>query len=370
MGSLYRRKHRQLDGTIRESPIWWIKFYANGRAIRESTETTKDTIARRILRSREGDAEHGLPVGPKVGKITFEEAAADIVNDYTANSRQSLPKLKGRLQRHLTPAFRNQRMSGITTADIRKFIVARQGAGASAAEVNRELSVLKRMFTLAVQAGKLHRRPHIPMLRENNVRQGFFEREQFEAVLAHLPEALRPVVAFAYATGWRVTSEVLPMEWRQVDFAAGEVRLDAGSTKNGDGRVFPFTADLRDLLEGQRAAADVLKGQDVICRWVFHRDGRRIRSFRGAWATACRSAGCPDRIVHDFRRTAVRNLERSGVPRATAMAMVGHKTESVYRRYCIVSAGDLKDAVRKLDAAGTSSGTTPASKLDHVRVNA
>ena len=42
--------------------------------------------------------------------------------------------------------------------------------------------MLKRMFTLAVQAGKLHGKPHIPMLREDNVRRGFFETAQFEAV--------------------------------------------------------------------------------------------------------------------------------------------------------------------------------------------
>ena len=96
--------------------------------------------------------------------------------------------------------------------------------GASNAEINRELALLKRMFTLAMQAAKLLYRPHIPMLKENNVRTGFFEREQFESVLAHLPVDSQPVIAFAYITGWRITSEVLPLKWRQVDFDAGEIR--------------------------------------------------------------------------------------------------------------------------------------------------
>jgi len=67
-----------------------------------------------------------------------------------------------------------------------------------------------------------------------------------------LPASLRPIVEFAYITGWRIVSEVLPLEWRQVDFAAGEIRLDPGTTKNGEGRVFPFTDDLKRLLEEQR----------------------------------------------------------------------------------------------------------------------
>src|SRR5205085_6395588 len=122
---------------------------------------------------------------------------------------------------------------------------------ASSAEINRELALLKRMFSLAMQAAKLLYKPHIPMLKENNVRTGFFEREQFESVLAHLPAEIQPVIEFAYITGWRIRSEVLPLEWRQVDFAAGEVRLDAGTTKNGHGRVIHMTDGLRKVLQTQ-----------------------------------------------------------------------------------------------------------------------
>lgn len=81
------------------------------------------------------------------------------------------------------------------------------------------------------------------MIRDpKNVRTGFFEADDFEAVLAELSDYLRPVMRFAYLTGWRVTSEVLPLEWTRVDLNAGVLRLDAGTTKNGDGREFPFSA--------------------------------------------------------------------------------------------------------------------------------
>jgi integrase len=96
----------------------------------------------------------------------------------------------------------------------------------------------------------LHR-PHIEQLPENNTRTGFFEREQYETVVEHLDEWLRPVVRFAYITGWRMKDEVLGLEWRQVDMKAGGVRLEPGTTKNKDGRTFPFTAGLRALLEAQ-----------------------------------------------------------------------------------------------------------------------
>ncbi len=69
--------------------------------------------------------------------------------------------------------------------------------------------------------------------------RGFFEPAQLEAVRAHLPAPLRPVVTLAYLTGWRLTSEVLPLEWRQVDWTRRVVRLDPGTTRNRDGRTFP-----------------------------------------------------------------------------------------------------------------------------------
>jgi integrase len=162
---------------------------------------------------------------------------------------------------------------------------------------------------------ELLHRPHIPLLREGNIRKGFFEAEQLNAVLRRLPAPLRPLITFAYLTGWRIPSEVLTIEWRQVDFSASEVRLDPGTTKNREGRVFPFTPELRQLLEDQRRAVKELKRTlGLIVPWVFFRmlakdrGGAKypepIRAFNKAWANACVGAGCPGRIPHDLRRTA------------------------------------------------------------------
>ena len=333
-----------------------------------------------LLKRREGDAVRGLPVSAKVGQLRVEEAAEDLFNDYRTNGKRSLADVRRRVEKHLRPFFGNRRMTAITTADVRAFIVARQAAGASNGEINRELTALKRMFNLAIQAVKLFAKPYIPMLREHNVRQGFFEREQFESIQRHLPLYFRGVAAFAYATGWRTPSEILPLEWRQVDFGDGEVRLDAGTTKNDEGRVFPFTAALRLILEEQRRLADRLRREGgLIARYVFFhvvemkdgtlgkKSGARITGsgFDKAWRRAREKAGCPGRIPHDFRRTAVRNLEQAGVPRSVAMKLTGHRTEAVYRRYAIVSARDLRSAARQLDAY-TSAYTKRASG-DEVR---
>lgn len=346
-------------GQIRKrGDVWWIRYYRDGRRYEESARSDKWEVARDLLRTKEGDIAKGMPVSSQIGRFRFEEAAQDIENEYAINKRRSLDALKRRIRLHLTPFFGGRRMSTITAADVRAFSKKRLEAGAAPGEINRELAALKRMFTLAVKANKLMVRPHIPMLEERNVRTGFFEREDFEVVRAMMPDALRPVLTFAYVTGWRIRSEVLGLQWRQVDMQAGMVMLDPGTTKNNDGRTFPFRVipELRAVLEAQEAAREAIeKRRGIICPWVFHRNGRPIKSFRGAWRKACQAAGVTGRIPHDLRRTAVRNLERAGVSRSVAMRLTGHKTESVYRRYAIVSEADLSEGAAKL--AGTIAGT-------------
>ena len=113
--------------------------------------------------------------------------------------------------------------------------------------------------------------------------------------------------------------------------------------------MFPFTPRLRSALERQRARTrDIEKQLGCVIPWVFHRNGKPIRSFDDAWRTACETANLTGRIPHDLRRTAVRNLERAGVARSAAMAMVGHKTEAIYRRYAIVDEAMLSEAAEKL----------------------
>ena len=177
-------------------------------------------------------------------------------------------------------------------------------------------------------------------------------------VLAHIPGPARAVIQFAYVTGWRIPSEVLTLEWRQVDFDANEIRIDPGVTKGGEGRVFPMTPDVRKLLEAQRAQRDALKKHGIVCRYVFQRNAKPITSIIKAFKAGCRAAGYPGRIPHDLRRSAVRNLVRSGIPESVCMKLTGHRTRSVFERYNITSADDLRDATSRLSdrLAGTNWG--------------
>jgi integrase len=291
-----------------------------------------------------------------------------VATELTDETRYVRRVIERWIRLHLLPYFGGRRLAMISTADVNGFILKRQKdvmtvgddddrqeRKYSNGEINRELTTLKKILNLARQNGKLMHVPYVPMLKERNVRTGFFEREQFDRILAHLPAAIRPAVQFGYITGWRIPSEVLRLQWRHVDFEARVVRLDPHTTKNDEGRTFPFTDVLEQLLEAQKAEHDRLKAKDVICPWVFNRSnrkvkGKRITTFLKTFTAACTKAGCPGRIPHDLRRTAVRNLVRAGVPERVAMQMTGHKTRSVFERYNIVSECDLLQAARKLNA--------------------
>jgi integrase len=388
MGEIFRRRVRvcvacdtRLDTTaarraceaaghpieIREQRIWWIVYAHHGRRQVETSRSADRAVAEALLRQREerptAEPSPSAPPAPPapaparvVDGVSFEDAAQDLLNDYTMNRRRSLRTVTIRVNKHLRPAFGHDGLAAITTARLRAYITARQAQGAANATINRDLITLKRMFTLAVQGGNLSGKPYIPLLKERNVRRGFFEPEQFQRIKAHLPRHMQGIAAFACITGWRTPSEILPLEWAQVDMAIGEVRLDPGATKNDEARVFPFTVELRKVLEAQQHIAQELRAKGILTGFVFcqpagPRAGQRmsLSAYAHQWWKARLAAGCPTRIPHDFRRTAVRNLVRAGVPERVAMLLTGHKTRAVFERYNIVSSGDLREAARRLD---------------------
>lgn len=352
-------------GTIfkpKGSRFYWIAYVSGGKRHYEGTKSERKQDAQALLTDRLGDVGKGINVTPKMGRKTLGDGLKAVVDDLTMNGRDSVALFQRHIDKHLlwhaatadAPEggyFRpERRMNTIATSDLTAYAAHRLAQGAAAATCNHELATIRRAFRLAVRGGELVHMPHVPMLTVNNARQGFFERAEFDAVLAHLPEHLHAPLRFAFITGWRFKSEVLPLTVDRVDLQAGVVRLDPGTTKNNEGRSFHLTAELRNVLQERLISIEALKEKGTICPYVFHRpDGARIKDFRRTWVHACEAAGHPGKLFHDFRRSAVRTLERSGVPRSTAMAMVGHKTESIYRRYAIVDEQMHREAAAKLD---------------------
>jgi integrase len=336
----------------------------------------REECERRRIRAR---LDGWCPKRERDQRVTVEMLLKLVETDYRVNGKRSLRTMLC-AQKPLLSHFGAGRLaSDIGPGDLKAYRDIRLGTKVQPATINRELSCLRRAFNLARRDGLFDTVPVFPMLEEDNVRTGFFEEHQRQALLAALPEPLRPLAGFLSLTGWRL-GEVLSLTWGQVDDNAGVIRLEPGTTKNSDGRTFPFAAlpELAATLGAQRAATRKLELEhERIVPLVFHINGEAIwpKRFYRHWWGAAKAAGVYREwqepltgkvsrgpIPHDFRRTVVRNFERAGVPRSVAMKLTGHKTEAVYRRYAIVSEADLAEGVKKLAALPSRTVSSTVSR--------
>ena len=365
MGMVYKR-----------GAVYWIKYYCGGTPIRESTRTTKQKEAERFLKDREGRVAMGAPALPRIERLRFAALADALREHYQVTGSRRLNEVDQKLK-PVRAYFDAYRVVSIDQARITTYIGTRQAAGLTNATINRELALLGKALRLAQERGQLLRVPRIHLLQESAPRSGFFERADFERVRKHLTARpdLQVAIALAYTFGWRMQSEVLRMELSQVDLAAGTLRLEPGTTKNRDGRTVYLTPELYPLLAEQIERVKMLSrrlGRVIPFLFPNPRKGRfqglRLRDFGKAWKTACRKAGLTGMIRHDFRRSAVRNLIRSGISETVAMKISGHKTRSVFDRYNITSDADLREAARKLH--GHNTGTLPSFSPSNPSVSA
>lgn len=347
------------------SPYLWIAYYHRGKEIRESSGTADKNEAGKLLkqRLREIGAEvMGLKpfVGPKQDRILMKALFEILVDDY---------KIRGKANEdfysHLKPVrefLDDMKAVNVTTEVVDRFIRDGLDKGLKPATLNRRTQYISQAFGLAMERKKIAMAPKVRHLEGDNVREGFLERHEFEAIAKHLPGDLQDFCRFAYLVGWR-KKETQLLKWEDFDFTGGIIRLKRTTSKNGEPRRIALDGEILEIIKRRLAKREIITATGVqIIPFVFHRNGKQVNYFRKAWISACTKAGIPGKkivgkggktrilpgkLFHDFRRTAVRNMVRAGVDEKIAMTISGHKTRSVFDRYNITSEDDLREAVKK-----------------------
>ncbi len=348
-------------------PRWYLAYYRDGKEHREPAMVAdskaqqgrrhagSEEEALRVLRRTIRGLDRGEVVTPEKRRLTVGELLDALLEWMRNQGKRSADKLFS----HVKPVrdfFGNTRAVAVTTAQVERYKSERLAAGKAKATINRETEALRRAFSWGVEQ-QPPLVPHVPTIHrfpEDNARQGFLSRADFDALLGHITNPdVRDFIEWGYWTGMR-KGEAAKLTWEMFDRETWTLRLHQSAAKTGKGRVLVLAGPLRAIIE-RRLKARRLDTPLVFHRTAKGRPGQPVKDFRKAWAQACRAVGLtPGRqaglTFHDTRRTAVRNLIRAGVDQTVAMKISGHRTDSTFRRYNITSEDDLRDAVEKVAA--------------------
>lgn len=348
---------RGFGRTFQRGAVWWVAFYFHGVEHRESVpktlgrpaSTVTEQDARALLKARLSEIQAGRYVGPAQDRLTVAALLDSYLADLRLRGKKSIRPVES-ICRQLVATFGEHTRAADLTAEriagaMQRWLVAKKARGTVAHRAAR----LQAALNLAHRQGQIARVPYIPPLELHNARRGFFEQAEFDQIYGFFREPVNDLVQFAYRSGWR-RAEILGLTWADVDQVAGVVRLR--DSKSGEGRVVPMYWTDDDDARYPLAFAGIIAKRWEARRgpWVFHRRGKPVQYFRDAWQAACKKAGVPGRIFHDFRRTAYRNMLAAGVDPLTAMTVCGHKTLSMAKRYAIHDVRQLGRALAKTEA--------------------
>ncbi len=326
--------------------VYWIEYYIEGRRKRERIGPSKAAAEQRlreVLKARTED------------RYIDSDPAASLTLSQVCDWYLALPEVKSKksyrrdqeMIRHLKRLLGGEtRVRNITAGKVESYQRQRLSEASprrmdqtvKPATVNKEVTCLKTVFNRAVRHGKLDHNPvsQVRKLAEKNVRMRILTQDEFERLLEACPEHLQPVVLTAYYTGMR-RSEILFLSWGEVDLESGFIRLEASRTKTDDGRSIPLHPRLRTMFgklpRGLRTDR------------VFLLKGNPFAEIKRSFNTACRTAGISDFTFHDLRHCALNNMRLAGNDYFRIMAVSGHKTMSVFKRYNQVTEEELSQVI-------------------------
>lgn len=328
---------------------WVTDFYHNGERIRKTLKfarTKKEAeAAEAVIMNQVFQQVYGFE--PKSNKL-FEDFVIENFLPYSEANKKSF-YCDVLICRVLVNHFKGRQLAQITPPMIeafkQDFMVrpTKHGKKRSNATVNYHLSVLSKIFSLAVDAGLLDTNPsfRVKKLKLNNQRIRVLSSEEEAGLLEALAEnpLVRDVVIVALNTGLR-RGEIFNLKWFDLDF--GRAMILVQESKSGKKRFVPMNDTVRMLFSRL----------DKTSEFVFPspKSGGRLDNVKRSFTRAIKVAGVRDFHFHDLRHTAATRMADAGADAFTLMKILGHSDIRMTARYTHATDGALRRAVEKLDA--------------------
>ena len=318
---------------------WWVRFQWNGQEIRKSARTTVKGEARQYLEQLQAQY-RALDLGGRA-RVTFDAAAVQYIQEHVAQLEVSTIASYQQSLRALTAEFSGLHLDEITRKRIAAF-EAKQARRVSPSKLKHYRAALSGVFRVAMRHDQIDSNPcrALDPITVKNERYRFLSPDEWQALYKALPEPLRSIAEISVVRGLRC-GEILSLEWRDVDFTRGELRLRV--TKNRQPRIIP--------LEGAKGPLQRQAGRKGL---VFPGTGKgmSVAEVSRAVNQYARDAKIPDFTFHDLRHTYASWYVQSGGDLYKLQRILGHKTPAMTQRYAHLRIEDLR-AVAQKPAQGT-----------------
>lgn len=329
---------------------WYYFFRVNGVRYRKAIPEARTKYQAQQAEAAARDSIFEGKYDRRSSSTTFQDFVESAFLPWAKDNKRSWRNDLSRAK-PLIAFFGKRRLIDVTRFLIEQFKKQRRdsfngrGALRSPSSVNRELELLSRIFSFAVERDEIDSNPFkgVKKLPMNNLLTRYLtedEEPRLMAVLTNRREHLRPVVVIALNTGMR-RSEILSLRWEQIDFSRDSIHLLR--TKSGKPRTVPMNTVVREVLS-------VMKGiNDSECVFVNPRTGKPLTDIKNAFKAALKEAGIEGLRFHDLRHTAGTRMADAGVPIAVIADILGHKDIRTTMRYVHATDEGKRRAVKSLE---------------------
>ena len=331
---------------------WSIDFFYQKKRRREAIGPDKnlarDVLAQRKVEIRENRFFPNKQKDPD--PVKFHDFAKEYLQWAKANKKPSTCLRDLYTMRIFDREFGCKKIQDITTRQIERYQTKRRELF-KAATVNRELALLKHLFSKAIEWKILRENPAkgVKFLKGAVNRVRFLMPDEFQTLLSNCEDFLRPLVTVAVHTGMR-RGELLSLTWDRVNIEQGIITVT--DTKNSERKDIPMNETVKATLQGLKKSEGSVflskKGiavDPMVLHYAFH--------------DALDRSGITDFRFHDLRHTFASNLVMAGVKIEKVQKLMGHKMIAMTQRYAHLAPGYLAESAKVLDRVMSETQRSP-----------